>query len=307
MYVRLAFNLHCIRKGGRPMKKLQDGLYSIAIPTKSGQHICYVLQEGEYYTLVDVGPNTMAAEYVWKQYYEQGLKVNRLIVTNPTSLELAQTLRTMFQAPILAIEMVKPDEIYLGLYGVKFKKNLLYQASIDQHLRHGDMLSIGERTWEVIQTPGLSNGDFVLYDAEHQLCLVGRILVHDMQTMKCTNKEDEQLLAQFFNSLQTLLRYDIECTFAVENIPIKNVKQSIYAVQNNYLQLLRKVYELLYKETTVEKLAKQLLHEESTSTLALLHYLTAIGKAEVNREVIPYTFRAKRQGLDGMSYLVHHL
>ncbi|WP_431026959.1 MBL fold metallo-hydrolase [Lysinibacillus sp. LZ02] len=289
------------------MEKLQEGLYSISIPTSSGQQYCYLLQEGEYYTLVDVGPNTKATQQVWAHYFQQGLKVNRLIVTNPTSLALAQTLRTMFQAPIFSINTMEPDDIYLRLFDVKRKKNLFHSMSIDEFLTHGQLLTIGNRVWEVIHTPGLSKGDFVLYDAQHKLCLAGRILVHDMQAIMCTNKEDERLLAQFFNSIQMLLRYDIDYALSTKDATIKNVHQVIYTIQNNYLQLLRKVYDLLYKETTVEKLAKKLFHEEATSTLALLHYLTEIGKAEINRETIPYTFRAKRQGFDGMSYLVQHL
>jgi glyoxylase-like metal-dependent hydrolase (beta-lactamase superfamily II) len=262
------------------------GVYQIKVPTPFavGPVNIYLL-EGEFLTLVDVGPLTPMAWYAMKEGIMQlGFRlsdIDQIVITHHhvdhtgllERMRLASGARTFSHR--LAIPYVEWDEEYRAFHR-HFFKNLYLEngvpeeslSIVDKH--HNRMLRFSERSqidevvkheqrlpglneWKVLYTPGHSQDHISFYREEDQVMLGGDHLIKHISSNAFVEPPNSYLnnrpltLVQYRTALEMCADTDINIIFTGHGEPITNHRELI-------LQRLRKNWK------RTDKLRK-LLHE----------------------------------------------
>lgn len=276
------------------MKKIATDIYTVSIQTEKNSYYSYLLKDGDNFTLVDPGPDSDEVKEFWELSFRNGLRINRIIMTNSLSLSVSNAISKLWNVPIISTKWIDRDEEYLASYGITSIPTLTDQITVEQIVESGDTLRVGAYEWTFLQ---VFNNHYILQDEKEKLCLVTQTLDHSFQ---CVRQEDEYMISRFFDYLQSLVDVYTDYKFIVEDQFIRNINEIVHTTKQKCLQLLKKLYNLLYNETTIETLTTHLSHENPAYTLALLHYLVEIKKVEVNKNVKPYTFKAIPSGFESM-------
>ena len=91
--------------------------------------------------------------------------------------------------------------------------------AVDIKLKDGDYVELGDRTFEVIHTPGHTPGNICLYHKENQLLIVGDTLCGDRVNLIRMDKKI------YIESIKRLLNLDVKCL--IQSHPRKPIEKGI--------------------------------------------------------------------------------
>lgn len=229
---------------------ITDDIFQVRIPLPFAlNHVnCYLLRDGDGWAMIDTGINTPTGQETWKAAFDE-LKIRpnqlkRIIVTHthPDHFGMAGWFQALAaedgadSLPVFLseIEAARFDSIwhhmdehrfadYLKLGGVtpdivsSVAESLTHTLSMTYPhpdgfsvLRPGDSITIGERTFAMIHTPGHSDGHLIFYDADDKLMLSGdHVLMKITPNIGLWANSSENPLGEFIDSLRSLLPLDV--------------------------------------------------------------------------------------------------
>jgi len=189
--------------------RVAEGIYQVVLPLPFAlQSVqCYLLQDGDGWAILDTGLHLPEAERMWEAAFATlGIEmhqVTRIILTHahPDHYGMAGWLQARCKAPVLlsqaerdfaSAQWHRGDTALLAL-GALFERHgmpgdLLATIAADvaalrllthptpletQPIAAGNVLTIGNRKWELLATPGHSEGHLALFCRPERLLLCG--------------------------------------------------------------------------------------------------------------------------------------
>jgi glyoxylase-like metal-dependent hydrolase (beta-lactamase superfamily II) len=292
---------------------------------------CYLLAGNEGWTIVDTGLNTPDAQAAWRLALEivvgETSKVTQIIVTHahPDHLGLAGWLQQWVRwagTPVVpvrmsAAEIKQATEVWgqrLGYYqhyhsfwvrcGVPVSLQAQFDEGFEQirratwphpdgfeTLEPGMILPIGQRRFQVLHTPGHSNGHLAFYDLADRLIIIGdQVLFHITPNIGFWPGTEPDPLARYLNSLDELAGLEVRLALPGHGPIITNWSERIGEIKAHHAERLAQTLSAVGAGVIVYDISRQLFNFDTLSphemqfalveTLAHLEYLVNQGQLQ---------------------------
>lgn len=313
-----------------PVTQVAEDIYKVRIPLPFAlNHVnCYLLRGAEGWTLIDTGINWKQSQQAWKDAmntlgFSPG-DLEQIVLTHihPDHfglvgwwLDLAHEAGNHPPVILSDIEASQFDYIWreADKHGFALHQrrggvtqDILqavadsFQATLEMtyphpkqflEILHSDSIKLGDRSFDVILTPGHSDGHIIFYDADDKLMLSGdHVLMHITPNIGSWTMTAPNPLGRFMNSLQTLQAYDVRLALPGHKWLIEDWRgrlQELLVHHEHRLQLTLETVEsgadtgYTVAQSVFAPTDRFTVHEwrfAVAETLAHLDYLVAQGK-----------------------------
>lgn len=291
------------------LNELKVTQITIPLPFRLDHVHCFLAEGEKGWTIIDAGLNNKTTRDLWNPIIEKH-DITDIIITHyhPDHFGYAGTLQQLTGADVW---MTKVDEHAGTTYWEAESLNLLkenYNAcgmeedvavalssdesgfvpqvkpypDVNHHLEEGMKLHFGNYEYEVIFTPGHSDGLISLYNKENSVLFsTDHILPKISPNISYWFKGFSNPLEEFFNSLKKIQKLDVEYVIPSHGKPFQNANKRIVELLDHHQDRLHVIHENM-KEPISVKSACQILfgnlsiHETRFAvgeTLAHLEYL----------------------------------
>lgn len=296
-------------------------LVPIPIPVPLRYVNCYVARGSDGWTIVDTGFHDAAVESAWQAAFRYlGFRpgdIERIIVTHchPDHYGAAGWLQELSGAPVLmldrdaAVADVMWDPARLshrdlaryfrqgGVPEVHTREIEWYQGKIQAYVmprpkvttvREGDRIRAGNRAFEVIWTPGHSDGLMVLWNEEERL-----LLANDMVLARITPNISlwpfghPDPLGNFLESLNRVARLPAALTLTGHRQPLTDLQGRCTELARHHEERLRAVRDLAGSGATAWEVSLGLfgvqagVHNLRFAVLETLSHLEYLARREI--------------------------
>ncbi|MEK4069686.1 MBL fold metallo-hydrolase [Peribacillus sp. FSL R5-0717] len=291
------------------LNELKVTQITIPLPFRLDHVHCYLAEGEKGWTIIDAGLNNKTTRDIWNPIIEKH-DIADIIITHyhPDHFGYAGTLQQLTCADVWMTEV---DEHAGTTYWEADSLNLLkenYNAcgmeedvaaalssdesgfmpqvkpypTVNNHLEEGMKLHFGKYEYEVLFTPGHSDGLISLYNKENSVLFsTDHILPKISPNISYWFKGFSNPLEEFFNSLKKIQKLDVEYVIPSHGKPFQNANKRIVELLDHHQDRLHVLHENM-KEPISVKSAGQILfgnlsiHETRFAvgeTLAHLEYL----------------------------------
>lgn len=225
----------------------------------------YIIPDGSGYTIVDPGLGTDEAIRTWKDTLKEcGVAwrdITRIVLTHqhPDHYGLAGYMQEQSGAPVLMTERshryarrlwgggdeygVALGELFLS-HGMPqelmrdIRDNLAGFAALVSpqpavtYMGAGEVMTMNDREWELVDAPGHAYGAVCLYDRSRRWMICGdQVLPRITPNVSVVPGEEEDPLADFLQSLDRLQTYEVELALPGHRDPFANFRERILELQ----------------------------------------------------------------------------
>jgi glyoxylase-like metal-dependent hydrolase (beta-lactamase superfamily II) len=260
-----------------------EGIYRIQLPLPFALNIvnCYLLRGASGWTIVDTGINTPAGRETWRKAFEElhiTIKdIEKIVLTHthPDHYGLGGWLQSLAEdighhipAYLSQEESRQVGHIwseidkewfseYLEHGGVtpdileNVSESMIHTMRMTQppiHDTHiispGHTIRMGERPFEIIRTPGHSDGHLIFYNADDQIVLCGdHVLMKITPNIGLWSWTDQNPLDSFLTSLRDLHRLKIRLALPGHKTLITDWDGRLDELYEHHLHRLEKTLE----------------------------------------------------------------
>jgi glyoxylase-like metal-dependent hydrolase (beta-lactamase superfamily II) len=318
--------------------QVAEGIYQVPLPLPFPLRIvnCYVLEDEGGWTVVDTGLNYPPGQAAWESALAQvGIgpeSITRIILTHahPDHYGMAGWLAAQSGAPVLLSPAEQafarhvwgdgepiyqevatffrahgmPDELIGAVRANMAALRPMTEPHPElQTLEPGAPLQIGPRQFQVLMTPGHSDGHLVFYCAEERLLLCGdTVLTKITPNISLWPHGRPDPLADFLQSLDLLDGLDVELALPGHGPTIGLFGQRLQELREHHAVRLRAMEQMVGQGATAfaictsvfptSELSPHQIRFAMAETLAHLEYLAGIGRLErVQQEQVTYRVR----------------
>ncbi|MGG1675388.1 MBL fold metallo-hydrolase [Neobacillus sp. NRS-1170] len=282
---------------------------TIPLPFRLNHVHCFLGEGSEGWTIIDTGLNNAVSRDIWQPIIEKH-DIKDLIITHyhPDHFGYAGTLQQLTDAAVWmtkvdeeagltywepgSLEFVKmnydmcglPDNISFELTSDEgsFSPRVKPYPKVTHYLEEGMKILFGKYEYEVIFTPGHSDGLISLYNKENSILFsTDHILPKISPNISYWFRGIENPLEAFFQSLKKIELLDVEYVIPSHGNPFRNANTRIEELIAHHHERLDATYEFIQKPSTIyevcQKLFKNLTTHETRfaigETVAHLEYL----------------------------------
>jgi glyoxylase-like metal-dependent hydrolase (beta-lactamase superfamily II) len=112
-------------------------------------------------------------------------------------------------------------------------------------VREGDILRVGDYSFNIIETPGHTMGHLCLYEEKHKVLVAGDHLLHDITPTIQLWSGDENPLSEFLQSLDKVGGMDIHLVLPGHGRLIKNHRKRVDALKEHHEERAEEILSLL--------------------------------------------------------------
>ncbi|MFD2924573.1 MBL fold metallo-hydrolase [Halobacillus naozhouensis] len=298
------------------LNKIEGNGYRIGIPVPFPMKYvyCYLLPSDDSYVLIDTGYNYGKAREAWEEVFDQltvdPLSIRAIYVTHfhPDHSGLAHWMQQKTGAAIYmhASDREMMDRVW-GKGTVQtarieemMKKHGVPAALSSEIADHMDKMSQQMRplpdiqeldhdpvfmdsSWQVLHTPGHSDGMFCLYNEQEQKVFSSDLILYPITpNISVWPGASQRPLHDYHLSLQKIKRLPVKTAYTAHGEPIHNVKERIDELIEHHDQRLKQMEELAGGLTAYQIASTVFAHRDLTphqwrfamaETIAHLHYL----------------------------------
>jgi len=300
----------------RLLEKLGIQRVTIDLPFKLNHVHCFLAEGENGWKIIDTGLHNEKSIKAWSPHLEDK-KITDLIITHchpdhigyagqlqletgasvwmsETDAELSHILWADAAREELISRYVKcgvdPDTVKQIS---QLKEPLIYPLPvISGYLNEGDKIRFGKYEYEVIFTPGHSDGLFVLFNREKKVLLsTDHILPKITPNISLRVLEESNPLDCYFRSLLKIKTLDIEYAIPSHGDPFFDVHNRIEEIESHHQERLEFILNLLEQPKTAVQVCEQLFRKNLTmhelrfaigETLSHLVYLINKGLCRKN-------------------------
>jgi glyoxylase-like metal-dependent hydrolase (beta-lactamase superfamily II) len=291
------------------LNKLGVTQVTIPLPFRLNHVNCFFAEGARGWTIIDAGLHSTASRNSWQPIIEKH-DVKDIILTHyhPDHFGYAGTLQQLTNADVWMTEVDEHDgltywepdslvEVDKNFSTCGLPKHLTFELTTDEesfnakvkpypkvnhHLSEGLKILFGKYEYEVIFTPGHSDGLITLYNKENSILFsTDHILPRISPNISYWFRGIRNPLESFFNSLEKIKKLDADFVIPSHGKPFRNANKRIEELLLHHHERLEEVYGYLNQPSTIfevsSKLFKNLtIHETRFAigeTLAHLEYL----------------------------------
>ncbi|WP_057915426.1 MBL fold metallo-hydrolase [Peribacillus muralis] len=291
------------------LNELKVTQITIPLPFRLDHVHCFLAEGEKGWTIIDTGLNNDTTRGIWNPIIEKHA-IKNIIITHyhPDHFGYAGVLQQLTGADVW---MTQVDEQAGKTYWEADSLNLLkknYNAcgleddiatalssdessfmpqvkpypTVNHHLEEGMHLRFGKCEYEVIFTPGHSDGLISLYNKENSVLFsTDHILPKISPNISYWFKGFSNPLEEFFTSLKKIQKLDVEYVIPSHGKPFQNANQRITELLDHHQDRLQVIHERMKEPITVKRGCQILfgdlpIHESRFAvgeTLAHLEYL----------------------------------
>lgn len=299
------------------LQKLGLTLLRIELPFRLNHVNCF-LAEGEHgWTMIDTGLNNTYTRERWSEVL-RGKEVSDIFITHyhPDHFGYAGGLQAETGAKLSMTEvdeaaglMAWSDE-FLTLIGEnyrkagipseaadamventsEFKRLVSPLPTVDHYFKHGEKVYIGSFEYEVLYSPGHSDGMVSFYNKENSIILsADHILPRISPNISYWFHGDENPLGSYIASLRNMKKLDIDYVVPSHGKPFHGANKRIDELIAHHEERLEVTLDALTAPITVYDVCSLLFHPNLTvhemrfaigETIAHLEYLRSEGLCE---------------------------
>jgi glyoxylase-like metal-dependent hydrolase (beta-lactamase superfamily II) len=322
------------------IQSINDNIYRIPIPVPFPMKFvyCYVFKENDGWVVIDTGFNDMNGQEAWKHAFAElnisPKRIHAIYLTHfhPDHMGLAHWMQELSGAPVfMSEEDLQMSHIIwssgsnqINLIKEMFNQNgvpaeLVEQIGVDMKDLNEqvnplpNMTSLnqkhvlwGDEDWEVIKTPGHSDGHLCFYQAESKILIAGdQILDKITPNISIWPGGRGNPLQDYILSLQNLSMLDVEQVLPGHGVIIKDLPHRIKETIIHHEKRIQQMNDLAKDGATVYEVAHAVFgHRQLGShqwrfaiaeTLAHLEFLLAEGKLVKTLTAKLYVYEAAAQ------------
>lgn len=319
------------KRGIRGMLLEEYGLQLVRLdlPFRLDHVNCFITEGSDGYTVIDVGLHNKETVKRWEKELE-GKEVTDLIVTHyhPDHFGYSGGFQKKYGS---RVSMTKVDakngwngweEAFLSKLGENYNlsgipktvgKQMIENTrefiprvtpypTVDHYLEEGEKVVLGKYEYEVIFTPGHSEGLVTFYNKEKNLLLsTDHILPKITPNISHWFHGDMNPLASYFNSLEKIEALEVDVVIPSHGKPFQDGHKRVLELKEHHEERLETLHEIIQGGLTVydacEKLFNKKLNVHETrfaigETLAHLEYLRLNGQSERELQGEVYVYKA---------------
>lgn len=282
---------------------------TIPLPYRLNHVNCFMAQGSDGWTIIDAGLNSKESQETWNPIIQKH-DVKDIIITHyhPDHFGYAGTLQQLTNASVWmtkidaqigltfgepeATALVRENYETCGLpdhFSKKlktddenFKASVKPYPLINHYLEEGQIVPFGKYEYEVIFTPGHSDGLITLFNKEKSILFsTDHILPRISPNISYWFHGNPNPLGAFFDSLKKIRLLDADYIIPSHGKPFNNANKRIDELLSHHEERLERVYEILKHPSSIfevnNKLFSKLTIHESRfaigETIAHLEYL----------------------------------
>ncbi|WHY83834.1 MBL fold metallo-hydrolase [Neobacillus novalis] len=282
---------------------------TIPLPFRLNHVNCFLAEGDRGWTIIDAGLNTEVTETIWKPIIEKH-DVKDIILTHyhPDHFGFAGILQEITSANVwmtevdaqaglsywepASMECVKKNFYTYGLPEddlselivdeERFLNRVQPYPKVNQYLTEGMKLLFGKYEYEVIFTPGHSDGLITLYNKENRILFsTDHILPRISPNISYFFRGIRNPLEAFFQSLNKIKCLNADVVIPSHGKPFRNANKRIDELLAHHQERLEIVYQSIKQPASIIEVSRQLfknltIHETRFAigeTLAHLEYL----------------------------------
>lgn len=302
----------------------------VELPFRLNHVQCFVGFGDDGVKIMDAGLHNDTAEQLWRPIIEKH-KVSDIIVTHyhPDHYGYAGKLQELTGA---AVHMTEIDEqaanrswakAHMGNLLKNYKRCAIPDAlaeemqqntvdfiplvtpapTIGRHLKEGEKISFGKYEYEIIFTPGHSDGLITLYNQEESILFsTDHILPKITPNISYWFHGDPNPLQTYFTSLEKIRKRDVEHVIPSHGKPFTNANKRIAEIISHHNERLDTLLSILKEPNAIYPICMQLFGKQLTvhemrfaigETIAHLEYLVYQGECEKVLEAEKWIYERK--------------
>lgn len=291
----------------------------------------YLIPDNRGYTLIDPGLHTPEAIQLWESVMdERGIaypSIHTIIVTHqhPDHYGLAGWWQQRCGAPVRMSAAARtyteqlwgqnqdfaerlgalyakhgmpgPQLVGIGEHLERFVALVSPQPQLVQALEAGDVLMLGDQSWDVLDAPGHASGHLCFYQRERKIMLCGDQVLPDITpNISLVPGGEDDPLASFLTSLVELSRLPVEWAFPGHRDPFCDFSERIAQIRAHHERRLAAIEDWLVEPRNGYEVCQWLFGDRVGSdshnlrfamaeTLAHLRHLLRLGCIEELKRV----------------------
>lgn len=282
---------------------------TIPLPFRLNHVNCFLAEGARGWSIIDAGLNTEVSREVWQPIIEKK-EIKDIIITHyhPDHFGYAGALQELTNADVWmtetdaqagltyweaeSMENVNrnyetcgfPEQLSQILTDDEqsFHVRVKPYPTVNHHLTEGMKILFGNYEYEVIFTPGHSDGLITLYNKENSILFsTDHILPKISPNISYWFHGIQNPLKAFFHSLEKIKKLDVEYVIPSHGQPFRGANKRIEELISHHQERLEETYEALKRPATIYQVNGQLFknlnfHETRFAvgeTLAHLEYL----------------------------------
>ncbi|MCH6264642.1 MBL fold metallo-hydrolase [Neobacillus citreus] len=282
---------------------------TVPLPFRLNHVNCFLAEGANGWTIIDAGLNTEVSRDIWRPIIEKH-DVKDIIITHyhPDHFGYAGTLQQLTNAEVWMTEVDEktgldcweqesiakmkqhydtfgfPDDLSAVLTSDEnsFNAKVKPYPTVNHHLIEGMKIPFGNYEYEVIFTPGHSDGLISLFNKENSILFsTDHILPRISPNISYWFRGIRNPLEAFFQSLEKIKVLDADFVIPSHGKPFRGANQRIDELLAHHQERLEKVCEVLKQPRTIYEVNGHLfqnlnIHETRFAvgeTLAHLEYL----------------------------------
>lgn len=299
---------------------------TIPLPFRLNHVNCFIAEGSKGWTIMDAGLNNDVSKEIWKPYIEKH-EISTIILTHlhPDHFGYAGTLQQLTNADVWmtevdyasgttfwepeSLEKVKKHYNTCGLpqhvaddltndEGSFYPKVKPY-PQVGKYLEEGMKLLFGKHEYEVIFTPGHSDGLICLYNKENSILFsTDHILPKISPNISYWYRGISNPLGAFFDSLKKIELLEAEYVIPSHGKPFQNANKRIAELKVHHQDRLNEVYEYIKEPATIYQVCKQLFNRPLTNHETRF----AMGETIAHLEYLYYNNQCKKSMDNGFWY-----
>ncbi|MFF5994085.1 MBL fold metallo-hydrolase [Lysinibacillus sp. KU-BSD001] len=297
---------------------------TIPLPYRLNHVNGFIAEGANGWTIIDAGLNTEQTAKLWAPIIE-AREIGDMLITHhhPDHFGYAGTLQQLTNASVWMTEIeaqqglsfwqpafterMKQTSYTFGFHDATFSDTFTVEGEsfvqpypvVNQYLEEGQVIPFGKYEYEVLITPGHSDGLITLFNEEQSILFsTDHILPHISPNISYWFEGEENPLGSYFASLEKIRALDVDRIIPSHGQPFRRGNERIEQLIAHHKERLAQTYEVIQHPVSIFEANAQLFSQVLTAH----EYRFAIGETIAHLEYLYHQKQCQKSCEKGVWY-----